>query len=373
MEDRLSDPELLRHEVRAFLRDKIAAGEFTPHCDAWMTGFSPAFSRSLAERGWLGLTWPPEYGGRGATPRHRLAVIEELLIHGAPVGAHWIADRQMGPNLMRFGSERLKRELLPRIARAEAFFCIGMSEPDSGSDLASVRTRASKVDGGWRLTGTKVWTTGAHLAHYMMTLARSRPREQDRHGGLSQFVVDLAADGVTVAPIRSMTGAHHFNEVVLDDVFVPDEYLVGAEGSGWHQVTAELAVERSGPERYLSTMPLLLEWAATLRDGDPAPAAHEDLGLLLARLWSLRAMSAAIAEALGAGDSPEVDAAMVKDLGAAFERDVIAVVRRHRVPGRNPRVDQLLTESVHDAPTFTLRGGTPEILRGVVARSLGVR
>jgi len=368
-----STPEQLRAEVRRFLQDEMAAGVFEPHCNAWMTRFDPAFSRRLAERGWLGLTWPTEYGGHGSTARHRLVVTEELLASGAPVGAHWIADRQMGPNLLTFGSEELKRELLPRIARAEVFFCIGMSEPDSGSDLASVRTRAARVAGGWQLNGTKVWTTGAHVADLMMTLVRTRPASSDRHAGMSQVIVDLRAPGVSVTPIESMDGAHHFNQVVLEDVFVPDSHLVGTEGNGWQQVTAELAFERSGPERYLSTFPLLEAWAKTLPVDRLADPAVQDLGLILARLWALREMSAEIADAIAAGRSPAVEAALVKDLGWALERDVIDVVRRHRVPGADRRLDRLLIESIHDAPTFSLRGGTPEILRGVVARSLGVR
>jgi alkylation response protein AidB-like acyl-CoA dehydrogenase len=336
-----------------------------------MTRFSPDFSRAIAARGWLGLTWSRAYGGQGGTPQHRLAVTEELLAHGAPVAAHWIADRQMGPNLVAFGSDELKLRLLPRIASGNAFFCIGMSEPDSGSDLASVRTRASKTDGGWLLNGTKVWTTGAHVAHFMMTLARTGPSEGSRHAGLSQFVVELDSPGVTVSPIISMNGAHHFNEVVLQDAFVPEGHLVGVEGDGWHQVTAELAFERSGPERYMSTYPLLDAWSGTLASGERTSSAREDLGLLAARLWSLRQMSASIAAALDDGRAPEVDAAKVKDLGARFETDVIAVVRRHGPS--NDTVARLLAESLVDAPTFTLRGGTPEILRGVVARDLGVR
>jgi alkylation response protein AidB-like acyl-CoA dehydrogenase len=369
-------PDQLRIEVRSFLRAEIAAGSFAPHCNSWMSQFSPEFSRSLAERGWLGLTWPSTYGGRDATPLHRLVLTEELLAHGAPVAAHWIADRQMGPNLMAFGNEELKRSLLPRIANAEAFFCIGMSEPDSGSDLASIRTRATPVDGGWQVNGTKVWTTGAHIAHYMMTLARTQAREDDRHAGLSQLVIDLTWPGVTVSPIISMNGDHHFNQVVLDDVFVPADHRVGTEGAGWSQVTAELAFERSGPERYLSTFPLLAAWSDELGETGGTVAAREDLGLLMARVWTLRGLSRSIAEELASGHAPELEAAMVKDLGATFERDVIAIVRRHRsrtATSQSELIDRLLTESVHEAPTFSLRGGTPEILRGVVARHLGVR
>lgn len=365
----------LRREVRAFLRSAIEDGAFVPRCNSWMTAFSPGFSRMLAERGWLGLTWAQEYGGRGATTHHRLVLTEELLAHGAPVAAHWIADRQMGPNLIRFGSEEQKRHFLPQIARAEAFFCIGMSEPDSGSDLASIRTSATKVPGGWRVSGTKVWTTGAHIAQFMMTLVRT-DRNAKRRAGLSQLIVDLTADGVRVSPIIGMDGGHHFNEVFLDSVFVPDDMLVGTEGAGWQQVTAELSFERSGPERYMSTTPLLLEWGR-LGAAHADRGARADLGLLVARLLVLRRMSAVIAGRLAAGETPDVEAAMVKDLGGQFERDVIGAVRRHRpLLGRSEAtrlLDQLLAEATVQVPTFGLRGGTPEILRGVIARDLGIR
>jgi acyl-CoA dehydrogenase len=208
------------------------------------------------------MTLPRQYRGTDAGALHRFVVTEELLAAGAPVAAHWIADRQSGPALLRFGTEQQRAEILPGIARGELYFAIGMSEPDSGSDLASVRTRASRVDGGWLVNGTKLWTSGAHHAHFMITLVRTAPpaqapAEADRHAGLSQLIVDLAAPGVQVRPIRLLTGEHHFNEVVLADVFVPDSRLLGRAGDGWHQVTSELAFERSGPERILSTFPLL--------------------------------------------------------------------------------------------------------------------
>src|SRR6201991_2384705 len=248
----------LRADVRAFLAQERAGGAWTPRADVWLSGWDERFTKELARRGWLGMTIPVEYGGHGASPLDRYVVTEELLAAGAPVAAHWVADRQIGPSLLRFGTERQKRRHLPRIAAGECYFGIGMSEPDSGSDLASVRTKATRVDGGWRLSGTKVWTSGAHRAHAFFALARSSPVEDgNRHAGLSQFIVELDSPGVDIRPIRLLTGAHHFNEVVFDGVFVPDAMVLGEIGAGWRQVTSELAFERSGPERFLSTFPLL--------------------------------------------------------------------------------------------------------------------
>ncbi|MBX6166094.1 MAG: acyl-CoA dehydrogenase family protein [Thermobispora bispora] len=366
----------LRQKVRDFIVDELAAGRFTPRCDAWLTAADPEFSRRLGRRGWLGMTFPPEYGGTGAGALARFVVTEELLAAGAPVAAHWIADRQSGPQILRFGTEEQKRAYLPGICRGETFFAIGMSEPDSGSDLASVRTRARRVDGGWRVTGTKVWTSGAHYAHAMIALVRTGAGAEDRHAGLSQFIIDLDSPGVQINPIRLISGAHHFNEVVLDDVFVPDTRVLGEVGNGWRQVTGELAWERSGPERFLSTYPLLAAAVDHLADrageGDLAR-----IGALVARLWTLRRMSIAVASRLQAGRSPEIEAALVKDLGTRFEQTLADTVRLLARVEPDPEaacpLPRLLAEAVLQMPGFTLRGGTNEILRGVVAKGLGVR
>jgi alkylation response protein AidB-like acyl-CoA dehydrogenase len=249
----------LRARVRAFLAEERAAGSWTPRADVWLSGWDERFSAELGSRGWLGMTIPTEYGGHGGSPLDRYAVTEELLAAGAPVAAHWIADRQIAPTLLRFGTEAQRRRYLPGIAAGTVYFAIGMSEPDAGSDLAAVRTRADRVAGGWELTGTKVWTSGAHHAHAFFALARSAPRDAgNRHAGLSQFIVELDSPGVQIRPIPLLTGAHHFNEVVFDRVFVPDELVLGEIGAGWRQVTSELAFERSGPERFLSTFPLFV-------------------------------------------------------------------------------------------------------------------
>ena len=226
----------LRREVRKFLADERAAGHFTPRCDCWLVGFDEHFTLRLGQRGWIGTTFPKVYGGAGADPLTRFVIAEELLAAGAPVAAHWIADRQSGPSILRFGTEEQRHRYLPGIAGGELFFAIGMSEPDSGSDLASVRTRAERVDGGWVVNGTKVWTSHAHHAHHMLTLVRTSPLDTSgRHAGLSQFIVDMASPGVSCYPIELISGAHHFNEVVLHEVFVSDEQVLDL---GWKRLGA---------------------------------------------------------------------------------------------------------------------------------------
>jgi alkylation response protein AidB-like acyl-CoA dehydrogenase len=360
----------LRSEVRQFLADQLRAGAFIPTVDAWLSGWDENFSAALAARGWLGMTVPVEYGGHGRSFLERFVVTEELLAVGAPVAAHWIADRQIVPSLLKYGTEVQKSEFLPRIVRGECFFAIGMSEPDSGSDLASVRTRAARVAGGWSLTGTKVWTSGAHLADAFIVLARTAPLDPEhRHAGLSQFIVNLRAPGIEIRPIVSMNGAHHFNEVILDEAFVSDPMVFGQVGDGWQQVTSELSFERSGPERFLSTFALLA--ASTERMAARRIPRNAELGRLVARVAGLHQMSTAVAGALQRHDPAEVPAAVVKVLGTSTEGDIVEFADQHG--DVDAEFSGLVSAAVDQRPGFTLRGGTNEVLRGVIARGLGIR
>ncbi|WP_345344919.1 acyl-CoA dehydrogenase family protein [Rhodococcus olei] len=362
----------LRAQVREFLRQQIEAGAFTPGVDTWLTRWDPDFTRALAERGWVGMTIPVEYGGHGRTFMERFVVTEELLAVGAPVAAQWVADRQAAPSLLRYGTEQQKRRFLPGIARGEICWAIGMSEPESGSDLASVRTRAVRVDGGWSITGTKLWTSGAHHADAFFALARTAPLDPaHRHDGLSQFIVLLDSPGVTIRPILSMSGDHHFNEVQLEDVFVPDDLVLGTIGDGWTQVTSELGFERSGPERFLSTFTLLAatvdEVAAGRIPADPR------IGAQVGRLIGLHQMSTAVSEALERQESAEVAASVVKVLGTATEGDIADLAEELRGEDAPAGYTALVAAGAMQRPGFTLRGGTSEILRGVIARGLGMR
>lgn len=368
--------EALRLPVRMFLKQALASMPASLRARSWF-GFDADFSRLLAERGWLGLTLPIEYGGQGRGFFARFVVVEELLAAGAPVSAHWIADRQSGPLIARYGTEEQKRFYLPRICRAEAFFCIGMSEPNAGSDLASVGTRAEKTATGWRLNGRKIWTTNAPHSHYMIALVRTSGAPADRHKGLSQLIVDLSLPGVTVRPIRDLTGDEHFSEVFFDDVELAEDALIGAEGAGWEQVTAELAFERSGPERLYSSIVLLDEWLQHLRQQPHTRGQAALLGRFVTQLAVLREMSISVTAKLVAGESPIVEAALVKDLGTELEQALPALIAD--ALASDPEVvpplmlKRTLDYLTHISPVFSLRGGTREILRGMIARGLGLR
>lgn len=369
--------QVLRGEVRAFLRDEIAAGTFDPRGGVPTAVFHPEFSRKVGARGWIGMTWPRRYGGGERSFLERYVVTEEFRVANAPVGLHFTADRQSGPMLLRYGSERIKREILPRITRGECCFCIGMSEPGSGSDLFAASTRATRCDGGWRVTGTKVWTTAAHRADYMIALFRTSPRTaDDRRHGLTQFLVDMRAPGIAVSPISDMSGRREFDEVVFDDMFVPDEHALGEIDLAWKQATSELAYERSGPERFLETSYLLFELVRVL-GARPDVRGAEGIGRLVAQLHALRRMSVSVAGMLQAGKEPTLEGSIVKDLGTAWQQTLPPRARELAAfvdAGAEREVfDALLDHATLAAPKLTIQGGTTEILRGIIARGLGLR
>lgn len=366
----------MRQKVRDFLDAERASGRFEPHRCSWST-FDAEFSRRAGAAGFIGVTWPKQYGGQELSSLTRYVIAQEMLAAGAPCFAHWIADRQSGPQILRHGSERAKRSILPRICRGECSFGIGMSEPDSGSDLAAVRTRAIKRDGGWSITGSKIWTSNAHRVHYLIALVRTGDAGDDRHNGLTQFIVDMSQPGVTVRPIYNLAGGHEFNEVFFDDYFVEDDMMVGAEGQGWSMVTGELAFERSGPDRFLSDYRLLVELIDRV-GAQPNEQQEAEIGRMVSHLAALQRMSASVAGLLDRGESPNTEAAVVKDVGTAFERELPELARRlvpveASLDHSGDAFAEALAHTTLHAPSFTLRGGTREILRGIIARGLGLR
>ncbi len=367
----LTESELvLQTEVRDFLAAELPRGSFAPGLGMSSTR-DRGFSRELAARGWLGMALPRRYGGAERGVVERFIVVEELLRWGAPVRYHWVADRQTGPLIMRYGTEALRERFLPAICAGEVSFSIGMSEPEAGSDLAAVQTRASRTEGGWLVTGCKLWTGGAHENDWCVVLCRTSI-EDDRHRGLTQLIVDLRAPGVSVKPIAYLDGSEFFNEVRLDDVFVADELVVGDVGAGWAQNTSELSFERAGPERWLSTYLVAEEY---LREhGAAGERAQAALGEAVAGWWGLRALSLSVARLLDDGQAPAAEAALVKELGTRFEQDVVDAIWRLAPHDPDPAsesvFERLLAAAILGAPSFTIRGGTNEILRSVAARAL---
>ena len=368
--------EALRLEVRAFLAESLPTLGTEDRFPSWTTP-SPAFSRALGARGWIGMTWPRQYGGGERSFLERYVVTEELLGASAPAGSHWLADRQSGPLLLRFGTEAQRQAVLPRIVRGECFISIGMSEPDAGSDLASVRTRAEPVPGGFRVNGTKIWTSSAHRSHYCVALVRTSGQHGDRHKGLSQLLIDLKSPGIGLRPIINLAGRHDWNEVTFTDCFVPADCLIGNEGDGWLQVTSELAYERSGPERFLQNFHVLRELVRVI-GRQPGRRAASITGRLVARLWTLRQMSLSVAGMLQEGKVPAIEGALVKDLGTIFQQElpeIARIVAESDATGEDDLADFLDVAQMSTlmAPTYTIQGGTTQVLRGIVARGLGLR
>jgi alkylation response protein AidB-like acyl-CoA dehydrogenase len=362
----------LQAEVRTFLAAEFGDPGRRPGLG--MNGAaSREFSRKLGARGWLGMALPKRYGGAERSAVDRFVVTEELLRHGAPVGHHWLADRQTGAVINRFGTQEQKARYLPGICSGELGFSVGLSEPGAGSDLAAIRTRAVRDSGRWVINGQKVWTTGAQRNDYIVALCRTSD-EQDRRDGLTQFIVDLAAPGVAVHPIALPDGSADFNEVVFDNVVVGPDALLGDLGQGWSQTTAELALERGGPDRFMSIYPVVEAFLREAGSSGLGQEARRFLGRVTATFWVMRNMALSIARAVDRGESCVHEAALLKEMATRFEQDVITalldVIDLQPVCDSPSVFEQILCEAILTRPVFTIRGGTSEILRSVAAKAM---
>jgi alkylation response protein AidB-like acyl-CoA dehydrogenase len=370
--------EALRRELRVFIAEEVAAGSFDPSRPVHGDLNDAAFSRRVGARGWIGMTWPKRYGGGERSFLERYVVTEEFRAANAPVRLHFVADRQSGPIILKYAPEHIKLDILPRICRGEACFAIGMSEPGSGSDLFAAKTKATRTQGGWLINGSKIWTSNAHVADYLLALFRTSPAtKENRRHGLTQFLVDMRTSGITVNPIYQLTGQHDFNEVVFEDAFMPDDHVLGEIDGAWKQATSELAYERSGPERFLETLYVLVELIRALGP-KPDLRSAEGLGRLVAELHTLRRMSVSVAGMLQAGQEPVVEGSIVKDLGTVWEQRLPGRVRElaaflEEEATNRASLDEQIAFATMIAPKLTIQGGTTEILRGIIARGLGLR
>ena len=373
--------EAFREEIRGFLRSELPAERRSVREDGWVVGFSRAFSEKLGKRGWLGLTWPREYGGQARSVLERLILTEELLRAGAPVAAHWLGDRQVGPSILRFGTAEQRREILPRITSGAIVFCVGLSEPNAGSDAAAVTTQAVEDGDGFVIRGQKIWTSFAHQADYCYLVART-DASGPKHKGISEFIVPMATPGITVRPLLDMTGEHHFNEVFFEDVRVPRAALIGQKDRGWYQIAVQLDYERGGIERVLSNWPLLedalaaLRGSAVLRD----PIVRDRLAGLRVDLETARLMVYRIAWLADHGRVPNVEAAVAKSFGTELEQRIAETVAGlfqmsalGLVGNPHAALGGRVARAVLYAPAYTIQGGTSNILRNIIAhRGLGL-
>lgn len=367
-------PELesLRAEAEAVALEASRRSTFPE--DSWIVGYDPDFTRELGARGWIGMTWPKEEGGHGRSALERFIVYEQLIKHGAPICAGWFADRQMGPTLLQFGTAEQRRAWLPGIVAGESMWCIGMSEPDAGSDVASLRTRAERDGEGWIVNGQKVWTSGAAHADWCYCIARTDP-DAPKHAGLSELVIDMHSPGVEIRTIRDMTTNEHFCEVHFSDVRVPDFNLVGELNGSFRQLMRQMEHERGGIDRLVSNFALyrdLLEVPGLVDRADPS--VRQDLARIeicyrLGRLLVLR-------ETLQ--QAPKGFSAATKTFGTEFEARLAGFCAQQlgmhaTLWGSENGLGARAARAVCYAPAYTIMGGTVNILRNVLAeRVLGL-
>jgi alkylation response protein AidB-like acyl-CoA dehydrogenase len=366
-------PDLLTLSKEATAVAVEAAARLDFPEDSWIVGHSAEFAQELGRRGWIGMTWPVEEGGHGRSALERFVVFEALIANGAPIAAMWFADRQMGPTLLQFGTPEQRRRFLPDIAAGTSMWCIGMSEPDAGSDVASLRTRAVRDADHWVVTGQKVWNSGAAFADWCYLVVRTDP-DAPKHAGLSELIVDMRSPGVKVSPIEDMTGNRHFCEITFEDVVVPVENLVGELNGSFRQLMRQMEHERGGIDRLVSNRMLyrdLLE--SGLVDGDD-PLTRQDVAALetgyrIGRLLVLR-------ETLG--QAPRGFSAATKTFCTEFEQRVAAFCGRIAGPaatlwGADHGLGGRIARNICYAPAYTIMGGTAEILRNILGeRVLGL-
>lgn len=354
-------PELvaLQAEARQVAADWRARVEIPE--DSWIVGTSRELSLELGARGWLGMTWPVEEGGHGRSALERFVVFEALIAGGAPIATSWFADRQIGPTLLQFGTPEQRRRFLPDIVAGRSAWCIGMSEPDAGSDVASIRTRAWRDRDGWVVEGTKIWTSGAADADWCYLVARTDP-DAPPHAGLSELIVDMRQPGVTVTPITDMTGNRHFCEVVFDGARVPADLLVGQENGSFRQVMRQMEHERGGIDRLVSNRALYDELRDRADLADPVvrqEVAAIETGYVIGRHLVLR-------EVLG--QAPPGFSAATKTFCTELEQRVAAFCAR--VAGADALLWGRLARNLCYAPGYTIMGGTTQILRNILGERL---
>lgn len=380
------EQESFRKEVRDFLESEMAKGIFKPRCDAWIIGHSPEFSRKIGEKGWIGMTWPKEYGGQGRSYLDRLVLTEELLRYGAPVAAHWFSDRQIGPSIITYGTEEQKKEFLPKIINGEIYFGLGMSEPEAGSDLAALNTRAVEDENGFVLNGQKVWTSGAHSFNYIYLVVRTDP-DVPKHKGISEMIVDLNSPGISVNPLVDMTGGRHFNEVFFDNVRVPKTAIIGKRNEGWKQIVAQLDYERSGMERVMANYPLfeaILKYAKeTKYKGQPLskhPLIRQRLAQLTVEFEVGRLLIYKVAWVLSQKRIPNYEASLAKTFCTEFQQrlartamEILGPYSQLKPESARAALDGIAVHSFLITPGYTLQAGTSEVLRNILAmRGLGL-
>ncbi|MFC1953075.1 acyl-CoA dehydrogenase family protein [Chloroflexota bacterium] len=382
------EQEKFRQEVKDFLEGEIKQGNFQPSCDAWIQGYSTDFTKKVAQKGWIGLTWPKEYGGQGRSHIDRLILTEEMLRYGAPAACHWFADRQIGGGILSYGSEEQKRDILPKILAGDAYVGLGLSEPEAGSDLASLQTKATEDGDDYLMDGQKMWTSCGVFMNYIYLVARtdSNP-ETPQHRGISEFIFETNLPGITITPTIDITGSTAWAEVFFDSVRIPNTCMIGEKNRGFYQVVNQLDYERAGLERLMGNYPLfdaLIQFVKeTERDGKPL-SKHTTIRQKLAQLQTEfeigRLLTYKVVLVMEEGRAPNVEASMAKAYSTAFEQklagvamEILGLYGQLLAESKWAPILGMAPHSYLGATGYSLQAGTSEVLRNIIAsRGLGL-
>jgi alkylation response protein AidB-like acyl-CoA dehydrogenase len=383
------EQEKLRQEVHDFIEAELDAGTFEAHSASLVGPYSQEFSQKMAQKGWLGLTWPKESGGQGRCAVDKIILNEELFKVQAPIGFHFLAERQIGPAIIKFGTDWQKEYFLPKILNAEegGSFCLLFSEPNAGSDLAGVATSAVKDGDYYIINGQKVWTTCGHLANHGWMLARTNFDSSVRkHLTCSEFIIDLKTPGVTVRPIINMVGVHDFNEVFFDDVKIHKKYLVGEEDAGFKQIMAQVDYERAGIERLMQNYPVYKRLLDHIKKMSEDLAGSEYYNWVKDEMAKLevernigRLLCYYTAWMVDEGQKPTSQAALAKAFCTKYEQRLNDFATQVLGPisqvteGESAPLAGDLAKCYLWSPSYTLQGGSNEVLMNIIAlRGLGL-
>jgi alkylation response protein AidB-like acyl-CoA dehydrogenase len=381
-----AEQEKFREEVADFLKDEISKGLWKPSCDAWIQGQDPSFTKRVAQKGWIGLSWPKELGGSGRSAVDRMILTEEILRYGAPAACHWFADRQIGNAIIHFGTDEQKREWLPIIMRGEAYVGLGLSEPDAASDLASIKTKATEAADHYIIDGQKVWTSCAKYMNYIYLVARTDP-QVPKHKGISEFFFSTKLPGVTLTPTIDITGSEAWCETFLDQVKVPKNSLIGEKNKGFYQVVNQLDFERAGLERLMGNYVLydaIIQFSKeTKRNGQPLCkdySVRSKLSQIQVEFEVGRLLTYRVALAIDEKRAPNIEASMAKVYSTAFEQhlavlamDILGIYGSLLEDSKYAVIRGMAPHSYLGSKGYSLQAGTSEILRNILAqRGLGL-
>jgi len=382
------EQEKFRQEIKDFLEGEIKEGNFQPSCDAWIQGYSIDFTKKVAQKGWIGLTWPEEYGGKGRSHIDRLILTEEMLRYGAPAACHWFADRQIGGGILRYGNEEQKKDMLPKIMAVDAYVGLGLSEPEAGSDLASLQTKAAEDGDDYIMDGQKMWTSCGVFMNYIYVVARtdSNP-ETPQHRGISEFIFKTDLPGITITPTVDITGSTAWAEVFFDGVKIPGTCLIGEKNRGFYQVVNQLDYERAGLERLMGNYPLfdaLIQFVKETERNGKTLSKDVNIRQKLAQLQTEfeigRLLTYKVVLVMEEGKAPNIEASMAKAYSTAFEQklahvatEILGLYGQLIGESKWAPILGMASHSYLGSTGYSLQAGTSEVLRNIIAtRGLGL-